>query len=171
MNILIIGTSGVGKTTLGRNLATELHLPHYNLDSLYWKPNWVRPDIEEFRARITGIAEKDGWIMDGNYESVHDITWPKADVIIWLDYSFWTALKGMLRRAMRREEQAEGCPSNPIDLLPYPNSLLLWTIKMHFVRKKYYAEYMNSAECNHIHFIRLKNRVPASDLAEHIKNL
>jgi ATP-dependent protease Clp ATPase subunit len=36
--ILVVGRTGSGKTTLARELAAALHVPHVELDSLYFGP-------------------------------------------------------------------------------------------------------------------------------------
>ncbi|STR39392.1 DNA topology modulation protein [Klebsiella michiganensis] len=39
MKINVVGTSGVGKSTLARRLAQELSLPYIEMDVLYWLPS------------------------------------------------------------------------------------------------------------------------------------
>lgn len=36
MKINVVGTSGVGKSTLARRLAQDLSLPYIEMDVLYW---------------------------------------------------------------------------------------------------------------------------------------
>ena len=50
--IVIWGVTGSGKTTLARELAERLGVPHIQLDAIFWKPNWVETPDEEFRAKV-----------------------------------------------------------------------------------------------------------------------
>jgi energy-coupling factor transporter ATP-binding protein EcfA2 len=40
MRIVVVGTSGAGKTTLARRIAALLELPHIELDAINWQPGW-----------------------------------------------------------------------------------------------------------------------------------
>jgi hypothetical protein len=40
MRIVVVGTSGAGKTTMAKSLAGKLDLPCIELDRLRWEPNW-----------------------------------------------------------------------------------------------------------------------------------
>ena len=46
--IMIVGSSGSGKTTFSRNLHKKLNLPVIHLDKLFWKENWVQTPREEW---------------------------------------------------------------------------------------------------------------------------
>ena len=48
MKINVVGTSGVGKSTLARRLAQELSLPYIEMDVLYWLPEWQGTPDDEF---------------------------------------------------------------------------------------------------------------------------
>ncbi len=41
MKIMVIGSSGSGKSTFSRKLGEILSLPVYHLDLYYWKPGWI----------------------------------------------------------------------------------------------------------------------------------
>ena len=53
--IVVVGTTGSGKTTVARQLAEHLGVLHVELDALNWDPGWVdlnQTDREEFRKRV-----------------------------------------------------------------------------------------------------------------------
>jgi len=52
MKINVVGTSGVGKSTLARRLAQELSLPYIEMDVLYWLPEWQGTPDDEFYANL-----------------------------------------------------------------------------------------------------------------------
>ncbi|MGS0651305.1 AAA family ATPase, partial [Staphylococcus arlettae] len=45
--VVVMGSSGSGKSTLCRTLASELQLPLYHLDVLFWKPQWIMTSEDE----------------------------------------------------------------------------------------------------------------------------
>ena len=102
--IAVLGTSGSGKTTVARELARGLGLPHVELDALFHGPGWTEPPIEEFRRRVAAATDGSGWVVDGNYESsLGDLVLERADTVVWLDLESmfaWT-IRSHLRR--RRE--------------------------------------------------------------------
>ena len=42
--LVVVGTSGSGKTTVAGQLALILGVPHIELDSLHWEPDWTEAD-------------------------------------------------------------------------------------------------------------------------------
>ena len=59
--INVVGTSGSGKTTMARNLAARLGVPHVELDELHWGPNWTEEPDELFRERVERLLVGEGW--------------------------------------------------------------------------------------------------------------
>lgn len=86
--IVIIGASGSGKSTLARKLSIKLPITYIDMDALFWSPNWTLKSREEMRAIVDTHASAEGhWVTDGVFLNTSDITWPRADTIIWLDYA------------------------------------------------------------------------------------
>src|SRR6476469_5798089 len=84
--IAVLGMTASGKSTLARPLARRLGVPHIELDGIIHGPNWVDLSTEEFHARTAEALGGDGWVVDGNYRAVRDLTIGQAESVIWLDY-------------------------------------------------------------------------------------
>ena len=100
--ILILGRTGSGKTTLGRELATALRVTHVELDSLYFGPGFSTAPLPLLRERTRAAIAADRWVTDGNKRSVRDLVWPRADTVIWLDYPVYVSLWRLAKRARSR---------------------------------------------------------------------
>ena len=46
----MVGTSCSGKTTLARDLARRLAMPHVEFDALFWGSDWTPVPHDEFRG-------------------------------------------------------------------------------------------------------------------------
>ena len=72
MRVVVIGSSGAGKSTFGRRLAEACDLKHIELDALNWPPGWRNRSAaapEEFERLIEMAIAADCWIIDGNYRA------------------------------------------------------------------------------------------------------
>src|SRR5262245_20419109 len=83
--ILVIGSSGTGKSTLARAMGPRLGLPVIHLDREYWQPGLVAPEPAAWRARVASLVAADAWLMEGNYSATFDLRVPRAQAIVWLD--------------------------------------------------------------------------------------
>lgn len=99
--ISIIGGSGSGKSTLCSILSKELNLPAIHLDGINFDSNWVEIDKSKRDNIIVNKALEDKWIIDGNYTKTLKNRLERADLIIWLDYSTFALLKGVLKRIFK----------------------------------------------------------------------
>src|SRR5690606_21363740 len=135
--IIVIGNTSAGKSTLAARLAERLDVPFVELDALYWKPDWVEPETEEFRAVVRKATAGDAWVIAGNYQSkTEDLTWPRAETIVYLDYSLPLVLWRVLRRSWRRwrtQELLWGTNRESFwkHLTSWDHSLLVWAVKSH----------------------------------------
>ncbi len=105
MRIVVVGTSGAGKTTLARRLAARLGLPHIELDAINWQPGWrdlARHDPDDFVRRVIEAIGADAWIVDGNYGPVRDRVWRRATHLVWLDYDRAVIMVRVIARSVFR---------------------------------------------------------------------
>lgn len=113
--ILVIGSSGAGKSTYAVALGRLLKLPVIHLDKEFWQPGWVEMSREEWREKASELVKKDSWVMDGTYDNSLDIRLPRADTVIFLDYPrricLWHAAKRIAaNHGQVRSDMAKGCP-------------------------------------------------------------
>src|ERR687884_638968 len=108
--ILILGRTGSGKTTLARELAAALQVPHVELDSLYFGPDLSTAPLAVLRQRTSAAIAGDRWVTDGNKRAVRDLVWPGANTVVWLDspsaVSLWRLAKRPRRRTSTLRAQA-----------------------------------------------------------------
>src|SRR4051794_25079259 len=100
--ILVLGRTGSGKTTLARDLAGALGVTHVELDSLYFRPDLTTTPRSVVREKTSAAIAGDRWVTDGNKRAVRDLVWPRADTIVWLDYSAHVSLWRLAKRARTR---------------------------------------------------------------------
>ena len=105
VRIVVTGTSGAGKTTFARRVATALGIPHIELDALNWQPGWRALSIDDpqlFARHVAEAVAADRWVSDGNYGLVREIIWSRATHLVWLDYGRPVVMARVLRRSFVR---------------------------------------------------------------------
>ncbi len=125
--VLIVGTSGVGKTTLCMQMADITKLPVTHLDMLAWTAGWKRRPIEDFERDLDKVLAGDRWLVDGNYIASLPQRAEKADTIILIDLPLWHCLVRVFRRWWKnrgkgRHDLPEGC------IEPLPWTFLKWVL-------------------------------------------
>jgi adenylate kinase family enzyme len=157
--IAVVGTSGSGKTTLARRLAERLGCDHVELDSLYWGPGWTPVPRDLFRERVTEALDGETWTTDGNYGSVRDIVWWRADTVVWLDYSLAVVMGRVtwrtIRRSALREELWSGNRERIGTALLSRDSIILWAFNSYRRRKREYPVLFGQPEYAHLRVVHL----------------
>jgi adenylate kinase family enzyme len=139
--IVVVGSTGSGKTTLAKALAARLGYPHVELDSLHWDPGWSPAPRDVFRARIATALTPDCWVVDGNYSVARDLVWESADLLVWLDYPLRVILPRLLLRSLKRgllrQELWNGNREQLTDLFA-SDAPIRWSIATHSRRRREY---------------------------------
>ncbi len=184
VRIVVVGSTGSGKTTLARELAHLHGVAHVELDALNWDPNWTQAPAEVFRQRVAAALEgREGWVVDGNYSRARDLVWPRATHIVWLDFPLrivlWRLFWRTLRRWWRQEELWNGNRERFYQLMEVDghqwkaelrshrerfsdnflskDSLFLWAIQTHRRRRREFPALFQAPEHAHIHVVRLRS--------------
>ena len=116
--VAIIGPSGSGKSTLARRMGAILGIDVIHLDRVHWRPGWIEPPEEAFRADVSEIVARDRWVIDGNYGRTQALTLPRADTIVWLDFPMplcmWRIIARLIEYSgVSRPDLPAGCPETP----------------------------------------------------------
>lgn len=163
--INVVGTSCSGKTTLARALGERLGLPCVELDALFWGPGWqpVAPDL--FRRRVGEAVRGERWVLDGGYSVVRDLTWARADAVVWLDFPLPTVLARWVRRTVIRiasgEEFWPGTGNRESIRHAFGRgSLLAWILTTHRRRRRTMLAQL--AERPDLHVVRLRSPAEAA---------
>ncbi|MCG3211273.1 MAG: hypothetical protein FOGNACKC_04916 [Anaerolineae bacterium] len=159
--IAVIGTSCSGKTTLARTLAGHIDVPHIQLDTLHWLPNWQSRTLAEFQSLTAAAIAAERWVLDGNYSQVRPIIWRRATALIWLNYAFpvvfWRALKRTVRRAATREELFAGNRETFRQSFFSRDSILLWVLQTYHRRRREYPQLFKEPQFSHLHVIEFQS--------------
>ena len=164
--IVIVGPSCSGKTTLGAQLGELLSVPFVELDALFWKPNWEEPDPDEFRQKLLTAHAGDGWVTAGNYlRHTRDITWPRADLVLWLDFPLWLTTLRVLKRSWRRWRSGELLWGTNYEnfweqlmLWNTERSLIAYNISRHRRNQEVFVGLMAQVSADGRRFVRLRSR-------------
>ena len=173
--INIIGTSGSGKTTFSRELARILEIPHFEMDAMYWGPDWSAASDEELLSTLTAALRSESWVVDGNYVRTTSVKWANVDCVIWLDLPFvqtvFRVLKRAIGRSMTQEELWEGTGNRESLRTTFfsRKSVVLWAVRTHAKNKANFVELMQDARYAHIKFIRLRSSKAADDFLNQLQ--
>lgn len=112
--ILVIGSSGAGKSTFSRRLGEATGIEVIHLDKLHWKPNWTEPSKDEWRSILANAVKGDSWILDGNFGSTIEMRVAACDTVIFLEMPRLVCIYRILKRIVvyregNRPDMAEGC--------------------------------------------------------------
>ncbi len=173
--ISVVGCSGSGKTTFAVRLAVDLDAPHVELDELHWGPDWIAASSDELVARVSEATAREGWIVDGNYQSkIGSLVWERADTVVWLDPPRWRVMRQVISRTatrvVRRRELWNGNRERWSGFAVWrgEKSVIWWAWTSYGKVSKTYADAMADPALTHLTWHRLRSR---SDVEKFMKKM
>jgi adenylate kinase family enzyme len=162
--IVVVGTTSSGKSTLAKQVSDQFGHDFIELDALHWEPNWQQAPPDVFRARVEKAAQAEKWAAAGNYRTVRDLLWPRADAVIWLDYSLPFIFGRLWNRSWRRwRSQEELWNGNREEIGMHlkvwsQESLFHWLFKTYWRRKREFTALLSLPENAHLKVFRFKDQ-------------
>ena len=163
-NIVIIGATGSGKTTLGRRLAARTNRHPIDLDDYHWQPGWIGISGDVFRNRLATAldAVPGNWVASGNYREVKPLLWGRAHTVVALDYSaqrvFWQLFCRTMRRSWTGELVCNGNRETFAKAFLNRDSILLWFFKSFWRRRRELAALLaDPGDYAHLRILRFKH--------------
>ncbi len=170
--VSVVGNTGSGKTRLAKQLAARLQAPHVELDAIFHQPNWTPLPTDQFRQRVAAVVADDAWVVDGNYSSVRDLVWQRADTVVWLDLPRVTVMRQVVARTMRRMASGEELWNANRERWRYlfdaDESIIAWAWTQHATYRHRYAAAAADPQYGHLTFIRMGSR---SDVVRFVQSL
>ena len=162
--ISVVGNSGAGKSTFARALATQLGVPHVELDAFFHQANWTPSPLDVFRDQVTAAIAENGWVVVGNYSVLRDLIWDRADTVVWLDLPRPVVMRQVVARTLRRMATRETLWNgnrerwrNLVRLVP-DKSIIMWAWNQHEKHRERYAAASVEPAYRHLTFVRLTPR-------------
>jgi hypothetical protein len=102
LKLHIIGLPSAGKTTLAKDLATWLDVPHHDLDALaFVDERWTLRPSGDRDLLLEGILKQSNFVTEGGFLGWTEPLFAAADRILWLD----PPLRVLVWRHVRRHGQ------------------------------------------------------------------
>jgi adenylate kinase family enzyme len=165
--VAVVGCSGSGKTTLAASLAEALGVRHIELDAVFHQPGWEPLDDDTFRTRVGEATAAGRWVVDGNYSTVRDIVWDRADTVVWFDLPYATVMARTIRRTVRRtvtrQELWNGNKEPWSNLWSFKpeKSIVAWTATRHGIYRRRYEDAEHDPRWARLRFVRLRTQQEA----------
>ena len=159
--LVLIGTSGAGKTTMAKRIARVLDMPHVEFDAIRHGPNWTETPDDVFRETLRDRLQGDRWVGDGNYSLARDVVWPRATQVVWLDFPIrvvmWRLFWRTMRRGVFRQELWNGNREKIWWHFFSRQSLFLWVMQTHWRRRRTIPEALARPEHAHLDLVHLQS--------------
>ncbi len=173
--IIVVGNTASGKSTLAKKLAETFGLFYQDLDDLHFLPGWQARPPEEFRALLDAASRNKAWVLAGNYiENSSDISFQRADTLIWLDLPFLPNFLKLLQRTIKRIWTAElihnGNRETFLTEFCSPKSIIWWFFKLRKHDNEVLEQlFANPANHPNLRLIRLSSYKESRDFIKKIQ--
>jgi len=116
--VVIIGSSGAGKSTVARAVSLATDIPVVHLDRLFWRSGWKPAPPDETHTRFSQMLDGERWIIEGDFlhgqRGREAARLERADTVVFLDASrllcLWRVLVRMVNdRKQMRPDLPDGC--------------------------------------------------------------
>lgn len=163
--IVVVGTSGAGKTTLAGRIAARLGIEHIEIDALQHGPDWTpRPEfLDDVRRFVAG----ESWVTEWQYSDARPLTLERATLAVWLDYPLrmrmWRNVRRTVVRRVRRVELWNGNHEPALrTFFTDPDHIVRWAWR---TRHKYDDLPRQLAECGRpdLPVVRLRSQREAEE--------
>lgn len=136
----IIGPPGSGKTTLTAEISCNKDFTLVELDSIRWKPGWVKRNFDEVKLILQDILNtNDKIIFEGCYIELIDFLEDNNCEVIYINTKLVVCLKRIFLRTLKRVLKREYvCNGNKESIRNFfaLDGLFFYTIKTYFLLKK-----------------------------------
>ena len=158
--VVVVGTSGAGKTTFARSLSNTLRTPHIELDALNWGPNWTPRPADVFRSRVEAAIASPEWVVDGNYSALRAPVWRRATTLIWLNYSFVRVFSRAVSRTVQRiltQEELYSGNRESLRQVIEPDWIPWWVLRTFWRRRREYPALLQQPESAHLQVLEFSD--------------
>jgi hypothetical protein len=129
------------------------------LDEIRHGPNWTEMPDDEFRDQVVARTSADAWVIDGNYAMIREVTWGRADTLVWLDFSLavilWRLFLRTNRRIFRREVLWNGNRERFAGAYLSTDSLYLWVFRSFWKRRRNWPRFL-AESYRHLEVVRFR---------------
>jgi adenylate kinase family enzyme len=156
--VLVAGSSGAGKSTTARSLATALGLTYTEMDALWHGPGWVsRP---EFESDVEALLAAGRWVTEYQYRPVKERLMAQAQAVVWLDHPFplvaYRLLRRSLVRALTRRPLFNGNVERPALWLRASHPLRVVLSRRFWSSRRKLAQELSAAAAGGVVVVRLR---------------
>ena len=174
--INVIGTAGVGKSTLAKKLSVILSQPHIEIDQIFWGPNWKKPTNREFYDNLKSFLDANPtFVLDGNYTKATSLKWTYVETVVWINLSFtqtlWQLVGRTFKRLILRKElwPNTGNRESIYAHLFTKDSIFYWLIKTFKGNQLKYKSDMVLKQWAHLQFIELTSNAEVREFLRLVK--
>ncbi len=162
-NILILGNSSSGKTTLAKDLSKAHDFTHLDLDSLAWEPSTPpeRKPLSESALEITKFIDSNSnWIIEGCYIDLLELAAPYSNEVIFMNLSVEACISNAKSRSWEPHKYSSK-EAQDANLEMLINWIIQYTERQdtfsETTHKRFYNEYLGKKSmvtCNERNILR-----------------